>query len=63
MPKKPDREIAEAMLEKSRLPLSEAQKATLVGAYHHIAAMSERVRTATARPREAEPAMIFKADG
>ena len=50
MPRKSDREISEAMLDKSGLPLTEAQRSTLLGAYHHIAAMSERVRTATARP-------------
>jgi hypothetical protein len=48
------------LAKRAGLSLTAAQKAEIMGAYPHIAAMAERVRTP--RGREAEPAHIFVAD-
>lgn len=58
-----DREAFEALVRRSGLTLSDAQKAELLVGYGYIVAMAERVRGRDKRPREAEPAMMFKADG
>jgi hypothetical protein len=42
------------------LPLSEAQKATLFGAYPTLRALMDRV--SEPQPREAEPSLIFVAE-
>lgn len=63
MPVPPDRETFEALVMRSGLSLSEAQKRDLLVGYGYINEMAERVRGAEKRPREAEPANIFKADG
>lgn len=62
-PPKPDREAFEALVRRSGLTLSEAQKADLLVGYGYIVAMADRVRANGKRPREAEPALMFKADG
>lgn len=41
------------------LPLDEAQRATLYGAYGHLEAMLARLRGAGDRARGAEPALVF----
>ena len=57
------REDLEAHARRAGLTLTETQKATLLGAYGHLARMCERVRAGGNRPREVEPAIIFKHDG
>ena len=57
-----ERDIFEAMLARSGLPVSEAQKPDLLAGYRHIRAMAERVRAGGRRPREAEADHIFKPD-
>lgn len=52
----------EALLASSGLKLSDAQKKDLLAGYGYVRAMAARVRGDGARPREAEPAGIFKAD-
>lgn len=42
------------------LDLSEGQVVEIHAGYLHIAAMAARVRGAVDRPREAEPAFIFR---
>jgi hypothetical protein len=59
----PDREAFEALLKRSGLTVSQAQKADLLQGYAYVVAMAARVRGETRRPREAEPAHMFKADG
>lgn len=54
------RDDFEALVRTSGLPLSEAQKSELFEAYGYVEAMAERVRAGGKRPREAEPAVIFK---
>jgi len=54
------REEFEVLVRVSGLPLSDEQKAELHGAYGYIEAMAKRVRTEDARPRENEPAMVFR---
>lgn len=55
-----EREIFEALLARSGLPVSEAQKPDLFIGYRHIRAMAERVRAGGSRPREAEADHVFK---
>jgi hypothetical protein len=43
------------------LTLSDAQIADIYPGYLHISAMAKRVRRSDGRPREAEPAHIFRA--
>ena len=62
-PPESDREAFEALVRRSGLTLSDAQKADLLVGYGYIVAMAERVRGHGKRPREAEPAQMFKADG
>lgn len=57
----PDAGEFELMVRRAGLSLSDAQTADLKVGYGHIKAMAARVRGAGKRPREAEPAMIFKA--
>jgi hypothetical protein len=57
-----DKEIFEAFIHRAGLSLTEAQKLDLLVGYGHIKAMAERMRTGGPRPREAEPAIVFKAD-
>jgi hypothetical protein len=52
----------EALVRRAGLTLSEAQTADLYGAWPHIEAMLERLRS-PARGREAEPAHIFVPEG
>ena len=54
------RDDFEVLVRTSGLPLSEAQKSELFGAYGYIESMAERVRAGGTRPREAEPALIFQ---
>ena len=54
------RDDFEALVRTSGLPLSEAQKSGLFEAYGYVEAMAQRVRAGGKRPREAEPAVIFK---
>ncbi len=63
MQKTPDKDTFEALLRRSGISVTEAQKKDLLVGYGYIAAMAERVRGAGNRPRESEPANIFKADG
>jgi len=42
------------------LDLTERKLVEIHGGYLHIAAMAARVRGAVDRPREAEPALIFR---
>ncbi|MFM9939763.1 MAG: hypothetical protein ACKVP7_09725 [Hyphomicrobiaceae bacterium] len=58
-----DKDAVEALLRRSGLKVTEAQKADLLVGYGHIARMAARVRGDGSRPREAEPASMFKADG
>lgn len=58
-----DRETFEALLRRSGLNVSDAQKTDLLKGYTYIVAMAARVRGGGKRPREAEPAHTFKADG
>jgi hypothetical protein len=55
-----ERAAFEAMLKRSGLSVSEAQKKDLLVGYRYVAAMAARVRGDGRRPREAEPASIFK---
>ena len=50
----------EALVRRSGLPLSEAQKSELFEAYGYVEIMAARVRSGGNRRREAEPAVIFK---
>ena len=54
------RDDFEALVRRSGLPLSESQKSELYGAYGYVEAIAERVRAGGMRPREVEPAVIFK---
>lgn len=56
-----DKEVFEALLRRSGLKLNERQKSELFVGYGHIVRMAARVRGDGMRPREAEPASIFKA--
>lgn len=58
-----DREAFEALLKRSGLPVTEAQKKDLLVGYGHVLALAARVRGDGKRPREAEPSSIFKANG
>ncbi len=58
-----DKEAFEALLRRSGLSVTEEQKADLLVGYGHIARMAARVRGDGRRPREVEPASMFKADG
>ena len=49
------RDDFEALVRRSGLPLSESY-----GAYGYVEAIAERVRAGGMRPREVEPAVIFK---
>ncbi len=51
----------EALVRRAGLPLSAAECAELHGAYGHIEAMLERLRT-PALPRAVEPATMFRAE-
>jgi len=53
----------DALVRKSGLPLSEAQKIEYYAAYGYVEAMAERIRAGGNRPREAEPAVVFKPTG
>jgi hypothetical protein len=59
---KVDAEAFEALVRRSGLKLTEAQKKELLAGYGYIAAMAERVRGDGKRPREAEPSGMFKAE-
>ena len=59
----PDKEAFEALIRRSGLTLTEVQKKDLLIGYRYIVAMAERVRGDGRRPREAESASMFKADG
>jgi uncharacterized protein YbjT (DUF2867 family) len=56
-----DKEAFEAQLRRSGLHLDEGQRSELFVGYGHIVRMAARVRGDGVRPREAEPASIFKA--
>jgi hypothetical protein len=56
-----DRDAFDALLRRSGLKLDERQRSELFVGYGHIVRMAARVRGDGARPREAEPASIFKA--
>ena len=58
-----DKDAFEAQLRRSGLSVTEEQKRDLFVGYGHIVRMAARVRGTQRRPREAEPASIFKADG
>lgn len=58
-----DRDAFEALLRRSGMSITEAQKADLFVGYGHIVRMAARVRGDGQRPREAEPANMFKANG
>ena len=58
---KSDRDVFEALLERSGLKVSEAQKKDLFIGYGHILACAERVRAGGKRSREAEPDHTFDA--
>jgi hypothetical protein len=49
------------LIARTGLPLNDAQKATLLDVYPMLQAMIDRVTAPL--PREAEPALIFRADG
>jgi len=53
----------DARVRRHGLPLSEEQSSELYAAYGYIEAMAERVRAGGNRPREAEPALIYKPVG
>jgi hypothetical protein len=55
------REDFHALIRASGLAISTEQKAELYGALGYIEAMKVRVRGDGQRPREAEPAHIFRA--
>jgi hypothetical protein len=61
-PPKADPEAFEALVQRSGLTLTEAQKKELLVGYGYIVAMAERVRGSRTRPREVEPSSMFKAD-
>ena len=52
----------DALVVRSGLTLTEAQCAELRVGYGYVKAMAARVRGHGKRPREAEPATIFRAD-
>lgn len=45
---------------KCGLPLSDEQKSEFYATYGYVEAMAERVRAGGDRPRESEPALVFK---
>ena len=55
-----DRNAFEALVTKSGLTLTEAQKSELYAAYGYVEAMAQRVRAGGNRRREAEPALTFE---
>lgn len=59
MPAKLPPQDFDALLRRAGLSLSPDEAADLYGAWEHIEPMLERIR-AGARPREAEPALIFR---
>ena len=55
-----DRSEFDVLVKRSGLPLSEEQKARYYEVFGYVEAMSERVHRGGNRPREAEPALVFK---
>lgn len=53
----------DAHFARTGLPLTEEQKSAYYAVYGYIEAISERVRAGGHRPREAEPAHVFKPTG
>ena len=53
----------DALVRRSGLPLTEEQSSELYAAYGYVEVMAERVRAGGNRPREAEPALIYKPVG
>ena len=58
---KTSREDFAALVRRAGLPLTSAQEREIYGAYGYIEDMIARVRGPGSRPREAEPAVIFRA--
>ena len=53
----------ETLVKRSGLPLSDAQKDEFYGVYGFVEQIAARVRAGGGRPREAEPALVFKPVG
>ena len=53
----------DALVRRSGLPLTEEQSSELYAAYGYVEVMAERVRAGGNRPREVEPALIYKPVG
>ncbi len=53
----------EALVKRSGLPLTDTQKDEFYGVYGFVEQMATRVRAGGERPREAEPALVFKPAG
>ncbi len=60
MPAAPTKEQFDILAAQTGLPLTEAQKATLLAVYPTLQAMMARV--AAPMPREAEPSLLFTAE-
>lgn len=58
-----DKAEFDALLDRSGLTVTEAQREELRVGYCYVKAMATRVRGHGKRPREAEPATIFRVDG
>lgn len=50
----------DALVHKSGLPLSDEQKREYYAVFGYVEAIAARVRAGGNRPREAEPALVFK---
>jgi hypothetical protein len=50
----------DARVRQAGLPLNEAQTAEFFAVYGYIEAMAVRVRAGGSRPREVEPAVVFR---
>ena len=59
MPAKLPQDDFAALVRRAGVALSPAEIAELYGAWEHVEPMLERIRAGT-RPREAEPALIFR---
>lgn len=57
------REAFDILVTRAGLPLDEAKKAELYTAYGYLEEMKARVRVGGERPRESEPAHVFRPRG
>ena len=60
MPAKLSQQDFAALIRRADLALSPAETDELYGAWANVEPMLDRIRGSATRPREAEPALIFK---